>query len=109
MFAGIHDTSTPILTDTPLATPLTPASTTLSKTFDSSYGESTMTLDHSNLSLDPKRGQPRGDPKKPTFDDFPVNGTDSEKERRFKAKKSQECNFKKFTGPEAEAYRKSEN
>ena len=68
-----------------------------------------MTPDLSNLSLGPKRGQPRGPPKKPTFDDFPVNRTDFEKERRFKAKMSQEWPFKKLTGPEAEAFRRSEN
>ena len=87
VFAGICDTSTPILTDTLLATHLTPISATLSTTFDSLYGKCTMTPDLSNLSLGPKRGWPRGDSKKPTFDDFPVNGTDSEKERWFKAKK----------------------
>ena len=88
VFAEIYDTSRLILTNTSLATPLTPDSTTLSTTFDSSYGESTLTPDLSNLSLGPKKGWPDGDPKKPTFD-FPVNGTDSEKERWFKAKKSQ--------------------
>ena len=62
-----------------------------------------MTPDLSNLSPSPKRGQPRGDPKKPAFGNFSINGTDSEKERWFKAKKSQECHFKQLTGPEAEA------
>ena len=110
VFAGIHDTSTSILTDTPLPTPLTPASTTLSTIFDSSYCESTMTPDLSNFSHSPKRGQTRGYPKKPSSDDFPVNGTDFEKERWFKAKKkSREWHFKKLSGPEAEAFRRSEN
>lgn len=96
---------------TPAGDPLTPLSTPTSEGSPLSVGSSasSLTPSLSQMSLGRRRGRPRKAVTKPTYDDFPIDGTTSEQERWVRAKNTEVWRYKKLTSDDAETYRKAEN
>ena len=55
------------------------------------------------------RGRPRKEKTGVDYSDFPVNGSQEEQERWFKAKVMERWHFAKLSGPEGEEYRETES
>ena len=67
-----------------------------------------VTPDMSNLTLGHGRGRPRKELVKPTFDDFPIDGTEAEQKRYIKKKRTEIWRYNKLMGADSSQYRQSE-
>ena len=91
--------------------PPTPGSTVEISDIDAlsvSSDHSSVTPDMSQLSLGHGRGRPRKELVKPTFDDFPIEGTEEEQKRYVKKKRMEIWRYKELSGSSASEYRQSE-
>ena len=85
--------------------PLTPVSTPQSEVTDDSLASLASVSTPSTRG----RGRPRKTIKEPTLDDYPQDGTESEKERWFRAKTTERWRYQKLSSEDAEEFRKKEN
>ena len=78
------------------------------ETLSVSSDHSSVTPELGKLSLGRGHGRPRKELIKPTFEDFPIDGTDEEQKRYVKKKCTELWRFNKLTGSGASEYRQSE-
>ena len=69
---------------------------------------SSVTPDMSKLTLGCGRGRPHKQLVKPTFDDFPIEGSEQEQKRYIKKKCTEMWRYNKLTGSDALDYQQSE-
>ena len=69
---------------------------------------SSVTPDMSKLTLGRGHGRPRKQLVKPTFDDFPIDGSEQEQKRYIKKKHTEMWRYNKLTGSDALDYWQSE-